>query len=185
MIITEENAMTDLYNDDIVETKIANGLVTLMLDRDYKSVSITEIAKESGISRATFYRHFPSKEAVLNYCFDNIVLRFYRSVSMDFDTVDGYREAVCHTFKTIRTYKRILRATIEADCADLIRNYIDDQYARAYSRDGKVDITAYIYSGAFSNVIIKWLEENCETPIDELTESVVKVTHPKLNVKLS
>ena len=183
--ILEENAMTELNNDDIVRMKIANALVNLMLDRDYKSVSITEIAKEAGISRATFYRHFSSKVDVLYYCFDNIVLRFYRSVSMDFDTVDGYREAVRHTFRTIRTYKRILRATIEADCTDFIRNYIDGQYARAYQKDGKVSITAYIYSGAFSNVIIKWLEENCETPIDELTESVVQVTHPNLHIKQS
>jgi hypothetical protein len=38
---------------------------------------------------------------------------------------------------------------------------------------------AYIYSGAFSNVIIKWLEENCETPIDEIVDSVVKVPCPR------
>jgi AcrR family transcriptional regulator len=171
--------MSTIENAEIVKMKIANALVNLMFDNDYNSVSVIDIVKEADASRATFYRHFPNKESVLNYCFDNIVLRFYRSVSMDFKTREGYREAISHTFRTIKIYKKILRATIVSGNSHLIRTYIDEQYANAYRHDGKVDMIAYIYSGAFSNVIIKWLEENCETPIDEIVDSVVKVTCPR------
>lgn len=44
---------------------IADALFRLLEKRDYASITIQNIADEAHIGRRTFYRYFPSKEAVL------------------------------------------------------------------------------------------------------------------------
>lgn len=39
--------------------------VRLFSERGYESVSVAQIAAEAGVSRMTFFRHFPSKESVV------------------------------------------------------------------------------------------------------------------------
>ncbi|MBQ7387538.1 MAG: TetR/AcrR family transcriptional regulator [Clostridia bacterium] len=173
--------MQDIYDIDVVKLKISNSLIELILKRDYHSISIIDIMKDAGMSRSTFYRHFSSKDDVINYCFDGIVLRFYHSIPSDFSTLEGYREAVKHVFRTIKHHKRILKAIIDSGCAYIIQNYIDEQYAKGFQKNGEPStLLPYIYSGALGNVIIRWVKADCETSIDEVADAIVDTTHPAI-----
>lgn len=54
---------------DLGETQIrecvTEALLQLMKEKDYSAISVGEIAERAGVHRATFYRHFRSKEDVL------------------------------------------------------------------------------------------------------------------------
>ena len=39
-----------------------------MKTKNYNDIAVGEIARQAGIHRATFYRHFTSKEEVLRCC---------------------------------------------------------------------------------------------------------------------
>ena len=47
------------------ETYIVTGLLRLMRRMPYESIKITDIVREAGVSRMTYYRHFKSKSDVL------------------------------------------------------------------------------------------------------------------------
>jgi AcrR family transcriptional regulator len=46
---------------------ICQGLDTLMTRREYRHISVTQIAEEAGVGRATFYRLFDDKSDVVAY----------------------------------------------------------------------------------------------------------------------
>ncbi len=44
---------------------IADSLLRLLETKDFESITITEITKLANVGRATYYRYFPTKEAVI------------------------------------------------------------------------------------------------------------------------
>lgn len=49
------------------QKQIADALIRLMQDREYSKISISQICREAGISRQTFYSLFTSKDDVIEY----------------------------------------------------------------------------------------------------------------------
>ncbi len=47
--------------------KISHALITLILEKDYGSITIKEIIDKANVGRSTFYAHFLSKDTVLQY----------------------------------------------------------------------------------------------------------------------
>ena len=54
-------------NQRVAVTKrmLKEGLLCLLRDREMKNIRITELCVESGVNRATFYRHYETVEDVL------------------------------------------------------------------------------------------------------------------------
>ena len=55
------------------ETYIVTGLLRLMRKTPYESIKVTDIVREAGVSRMTYYRHFKSKSEVLASLIDYII----------------------------------------------------------------------------------------------------------------
>ena len=51
-------------NKRTTEEKFYDGLVKLMKRKEYKNITITDVAAEAGLSRMTFYRHFDNVDDV-------------------------------------------------------------------------------------------------------------------------
>ena len=47
--------------------KLANALLTLMKNDNFKDITVTQIAQEADLSRKTFYRLFNDKEMLIHY----------------------------------------------------------------------------------------------------------------------
>ncbi len=64
------------------------ALVRLMGNKQYQDINITEIIKKAGISRATFYRNFSSKEDIVNLRVKSLFSDFY------IDMIDYYKQNI-------------------------------------------------------------------------------------------
>ncbi len=49
----------------LTKESIFTALMLLMEEKDYSKISITDIASKAGVSRMAYYRHFSSKEDIL------------------------------------------------------------------------------------------------------------------------
>lgn len=47
--------------------KITDGLLELMNEKPFEEITVSDIVRRAGVGRASFYRHFDSKEAVVRY----------------------------------------------------------------------------------------------------------------------
>lgn len=57
----------------LIREYVTEALLQLLKKKDYDEISVREIAERAGVHRATFYRHFSSKEDVLRSCFVEIL----------------------------------------------------------------------------------------------------------------
>lgn len=55
----------------LIKKDIVNKTTVLLEDKRFFSMTIREICEYIGISTGMFYRHFSSKNALINYCFIN------------------------------------------------------------------------------------------------------------------
>lgn len=50
---------------EVVRESITEALLTLMNNKNFSEITITELVKKAGVGRASFYRNFASKEEVI------------------------------------------------------------------------------------------------------------------------
>lgn len=60
--------------------KIANALLVVLQQYDYKEITITQLAQEAKLSRKTFYRLFTDKEEVLSFLFENLYIECFEQI---------------------------------------------------------------------------------------------------------
>ena len=72
--------MTNQESKNLTRESIRIGLIQLMKTHSIDDITVTALLERAGVSRAGFYRNYPSKEAVLN----EIISDFYDKISIHF-----------------------------------------------------------------------------------------------------
>ena len=60
-------------DQSLIRKYLTEALLQLMEKKNYDDISVGEIAERAGVHRATFYRHFSSKEDILRSCLSEIL----------------------------------------------------------------------------------------------------------------
>jgi len=105
---------------EMTRNKLADAAHRLFMARGFHAVTVDEIAKEAGLSRRTFFRHFATKESVV-FPDDDKNMRFFR-LALAQET--GGRPA---TMDHLRAVQSLMAAVLMAN-AELIgqrRAFID------------------------------------------------------------
>ena len=92
--------------------KIADALLVILQQYDYKEITITQLAQEAKLSRKTFYRLFADKEDVLAYLFENMYIECFEQIKSQrtqcywdivqcyFDFWEAPQRILCKRFST-------------------------------------------------------------------------------------
>ncbi len=74
---------------------LCNTLINLIAEKGFDAISMKDIAERATINRATFYRHFEDKYALVTYIFKEAIAQMFKEVGpaeknieilTDFDT---------------------------------------------------------------------------------------------------
>ena len=65
------------------KAQLEDSLLNLMLQQPYKDISVTDICREAGIPRRTFYHYFECKEDVLESMIENLMQQCFLNVMFD------------------------------------------------------------------------------------------------------
>ena len=170
--------MQEYSSTEIVKRKISDSPISLMHKADFHTISITDITREARVSRATFYRYFDKKETVIHYYFDKLIERFGLTSFVKPKTYDEYRAYATKVLSVIQKNRGVIRLVIKADNGAIILKYLDEQYTKSQGGEDGYNIDTlmpYLYSGAVYNMLLKWVAEDCRTPIETLTDILVKM----------
>ena len=73
---TNHSSPLALENQD----KFCTALFTLMAQKPFERVTITELCREAGFERMTFYRHFSDKADIIAYYLDRQMMLLMASL---------------------------------------------------------------------------------------------------------
>ena len=158
---------------------IADALMRLIQEKPFARITVSELCKEAGISRQTFYTLFTSRENVVaftlhaQYCYTPSmpVARDVKSSRSLRALCRGYSEYIYENQRLIKTlvdnhidyllYDSFFDALDSCDC--FLQNV--DPCTRRYA--------AGFYAGGISSVARRYAQEGCSISSDRLEELLV------------
>ena len=79
----------------ITKESIFTALMILMEKKNFKEISITEIAKKAGVSRMAFYRTYNMKEDIITTYIDELFQEYSKEILSD-DKIDNYKNLLLY-----------------------------------------------------------------------------------------
>lgn len=158
------------------ENMLFKALNDLLQKKTIDKLSVTEIIKEAGISRATFYRYYADKYDLLNSSYRKILER----------TLFQYHEGVpwevteYNLYKEIRDNVKIFQNAIESTDINSLKNYIFDvsmDFHLGILKDFNVDISDWkvrkqMESFTYGNleITVLWIKGGAKEPLDDFLD---------------
>ena len=99
------------------------ALVLLMQKKEYDKISVVDISRKAGVSRMTYYRHFTSKEDVLEQYIDSVAKSIHEEI-VEKNAHKDFYQYFCVLFEHLGQYGDIGVATCRAKLGEMILHYI-------------------------------------------------------------
>ena len=164
---------------------IMDSLINLMEKKEWSDISISEIATNAGVVRRTFYRHFDSKEDVLQAYLDGLVNIFVEALlkEPDLDTVASLRILFTILKKNKKFYYGLRRSNMLFTFLELwnrILPVIHEQMStlnklKRIPETKNEQTLEYLLAfnvGGTLNIVINWIDEGMTLSPEELTSIV-------------
>lgn len=148
--------------------KIFSALASLMQMRDFDAITVAAICQQAHISRATFYHHYPTKEAVVEAYQRETMAQVYRLIiNSDHDLLTYFERLT----RYLDTNSGLLGELLSNRGTLLLQQKIREQMAQFFQtnmlpqlktdaiRDPlTAEYAGYFYANAIFGVIQHWLQ---------------------------
>lgn len=160
------------YNKEanrITQESIETALLLLMEEKNFASISITEITSRAGVSRTAYYRNYSSKEDVLRNLFNRVEDSIMEKIRefLIHDTFNAYLELFQAFSQEAQSLRVIHKAGLSWDyLMEMNRRFTADlpegNDAQCYQK--------YFWMGALCNVVFMWIDKGMKQTPEEMAE---------------
>jgi len=182
-VTIKERASMNTTNGKIAEQskkKIADALLVILQQYDYKEITITQLAQEAKLSRKTFYRLFADKEEVLAYIFENMYIECFEQIKSQrtqcyWDIVQCYFDFWEERKSLLLIFKQSALLPVLFDGA---YKYSFSIFEYIRTKDVAEQLSVQLpyllaYSvGGMHNMLLKWVENDMSVPSYVLIEQL-------------
>lgn len=157
-------------DENTLKDCIFTALTLLMEQKDYHSITITDIANKAGVSRMTYYRTYDSKEDILIQYFNRISQELSSEIHQFPDITP---QQLIHYFFTFFEDKSSLILNLKkANLFELMMNTFISNLKNLYtdmlyhqSPDTSIDYHLHYHIGGLFHALLHWVEDGQkETP---------------------
>ena len=143
--------------------KITDGLLELMGEKPFEKITVSDIVRRAEVGRASFYRHFDSKEAVVHHHLSRLLKEWGR----EFEAIGKPEElgpSLLRHFYGHRNFYLLLH-----HCG--MSHYLLEAIRGAMELDSKSEQEAYPlswFAGGLYGLVDEWMRRGMVTSPDEL-----------------
>jgi AcrR family transcriptional regulator len=165
----------------VARTKAAieDAFVQLVLERGYERVAVEDICDRADLARATFYAHYPNKEAVLFSVSERLVEDLMRRIAYQggpwnevrrdaIETAFNHAAEMPDLYRACMSDSRTRQAYLSILCRYAEQNFRDRLTALNRQPRVPVPMMARVFAGAHLAVLEAWLAGELEGDIEEL-----------------
>jgi AcrR family transcriptional regulator len=178
------------------QKSLHDALISLVLEKNYDSITVQEILDRADVGRATFYSHFKGKDELLvSGVYDlhhilNSAVQSERSSSKQSEVVIGFSRAM---FEHASEYREVYHSLLHTQGWALFRRHLEEilneiirreckaeiQRLKKADSDVPVDLFIQYVRAAFFSVLTWWLDRRSRlTPaqINDVFRSLILPT---------
>lgn len=166
-----------------INIEVKNAMVTalfiLLEQKPLSEITIKEFVKKAGVARASFYRNFKTKEDVIVYFLNTLLLQYEEKYTADLAHIARYNN-VLRTFTYVLSYKRELQSLFQAKLGQMFLDAINEYIITSTDLQLEKQLYKYpfySYAGALYNVIYYWITSDCKESPEEITEAYFNSLH--------
>ncbi|MFQ5797477.1 MAG: TetR/AcrR family transcriptional regulator [Bacteroidota bacterium] len=184
-------------NEDSLKERILEGAQEKFMALGISKVSIGEIVEDLGISKKTFYKHFISKEELINQVMNRMVLRVRTGVVRIIDANGGFVEKLHMLFEFLgntlskfsRAFQEDLRRTypeVWQRLEDMRRDTILTNFGKLFSEgarqgmfrnDVNLEVLVLIFLNAVQGVINPRVLTEASFSADQALHMIMNIIH--------
>lgn len=156
-------------------------------ERGFTNVTVTELAREAGVTERTFFRHFPTKEAVLFVDYDTQVEWLAEALAQRpeteslFDAVLASVSSFPHDLEVVRQAASARTELISADRIAAHLRVVQASFAgvitefvkKRYSDELYAEVAGATLAAALVAAVEHWGRSGCTGDLDEITRASI------------
>ncbi len=149
---------------------LRTALIQLLGEKDFQKISVTELVRRAGVSRATFYRNYGSMEALLEEIVDQVSLDM-RSLLQAIETSEDVYQSALHLFRKLRENDSIIRSMVSFRLPlGAVLSLPPLTERGAPPADVKTHYWHLAFEGAVSNIVKGWVVNGMGQSPEEMAE---------------
>ncbi len=152
-----------------VKQYYAQALFELLKKKPLQEISITDLVKKAGASRASFYRNYTSKEQIIEEYLQEVFVEISRRHKF---TAENMVAETGSIFSELYEHRAALSVLSKAGQLDLVDRFLYqetlDQILRLNVLNNKYQ--PYFFAGATSALIKAWITFDFEESPEEMTD---------------
>lgn len=173
--------MKQIERQERTKRCISLALYSLMLQKPYDDISVSDICQKAGVSRVSFYHYYDRKDDIFIQYSDEKFAEFYDAFAkMDNISFEDFIIQLFHFFK--KTSRQLLmlknanRQEILVDQFYSYCKYIFFNNQTSYLFKGKDDpVTISFVVGGIFEVIMRWIDEGMHRPPEEIAKYIINI----------
>lgn len=165
-----------------VKKILANALLNLCQKQSLQSITVSQLLKETGVSRQTFYNHFKDKNDLICYIYDTYIVPDFDEHHMDID----FYESLLQTFQNIKKYHKFMKQACQIEGQNCLKDYIVEHcqqfdlkwHQNLYGSDSMPDdlkFATIYHANASSSMTLSWILSNMPVPCEEIVDMIVQM----------
>ncbi len=155
-----------------VRTNLVQALITLMKEKSYDDISISEIARTAGVSRISYYRNYESKSALLDDTMAEMIVNLKTALNTQ-PPHAPVRHVMTSFFKEARNQSEIFLMLYQAGMDKALQHALDElilDSPHLPTLDRRRTYPAYLFSGALYRILTRWYDH-------QMTESPAELSN--------
>jgi AcrR family transcriptional regulator len=166
--------------------------------KGFANVTVTELAREAGVTERTFFRHFPTKEAVLFQDYETQVEWLSEALAQRpasesvFDAVLASVASFPHDLEVVRqaatarteliSAERIAShlRVVQSSFAGVITDFINKRYSATSDIDLVADVAGATLAAALVVAVENWGRSGCTGDLGEITAAAMNLVRSGL-----
>jgi AcrR family transcriptional regulator len=166
----------------ITKESVFIALMKLLEKRAFSEITITEIAKVAGVSRAAFYRNYANKEDILIFCLRDLFQELLVKLQESENKSKLNRTVLFFSF--FQEHSGFIETLIKAELSYIFYEqfciYVIDFFENQTDKFAKSPLfekylPQYIASGLF-RVLMEWIKAGTVESVNDITQFMFEVT---------
>ncbi len=166
-----------MAENDSIRRALSRGMKTLMSQKAFDRITVSDICRASAVSRRTFYRYFQDKYDLLNFVHYDEFSRFFED-KQTAHALEIYPAACRHMYENRMFYVNAFSVTGQGSfrefCMERLYVYLERDYGSACETDHERRFYLSRILDAVFDAVQDWLRQEPCMPPEEYVEKTLR-----------